>query len=284
MLAHLQGKWQDDAEKMSIEEKKKHRDMLMGVLRMVNTMRNDLKKSMDDSGHEGMVLQMRGHFPFGQNGSVLVPTKDEVQAAFYVGVCSRDPIGVKQADVESVFTEENFNHIQAGPSSPNYLLREINMYVKFASVEQASLLLGGYKQVSIRSNENGRHCCRIELITPSRDAKTRATYRTIGSLIHRLKEVDNQLKALGAVAGNGGTPRLSKNLLQSDEFDAQVNECIKKDAKESLHGFLCTKTRVDKRKRQAAMDPLVDERINILLKLTKYDPDEVPFTFEREFK
>ena len=55
-------------------------------------------------------------------------------------------------------------------------------------------------------------------------------------------------------------------------------------AKQYLHAYLCSKTRVDKRKRQTALDPLIDERIEILKKLAQFDTDEFPFTYEREFK
>ena len=47
---------------------------------------------------------------------------------------------------------------------------------------------------------------------------------------------------------------------------------------------MCTRTRVDKRKRQANLEPLVDERIEILLELAKIDQDKFPFVSEREFK
>jgi hypothetical protein len=54
--------------------------------------------------------------------------------------------------------------------------------------------------------------------------------------------------------------------------------------KQELHAWLCTRTRVDKSKRQAALEPLVDERIDILLKLAMFDPDQYPVVIEREFK
>jgi hypothetical protein len=87
-------------------------------------------------------------------------------------------------------------------------------------------------------------------------------------------------------------------LIQNEDFDNTVDTYLKIDcattfgrrclnpvmAKQDLHAFLCTRTRVDRRARQAALEPLVDERIEILLKLVKYDQDRFPFAIEREFK
>lgn len=278
MLAHLQAKWQGGADKMSTEEKKKHHDTLMGVLQMVNTMQNDLKKSMDDSGHEGMVLQMRG-----KSGYAFIPSADEIQAAF-VARNQRVVFGA-EVNVKLVSVEENFNYVKAGLKSPNYLLKEKEIYVKFESAEQASrvLRIGDYLHVKINANQQAP----FQFFAPRQSTTIRATYRTIGDLIIRLREVDQQLKSLGAIPGRGGVPELSGMLVQNDEFDRGVAGYTK-DArgydKATLHNFLCTRVRVDKRKRQSSLDQLVDERIDILLKLTKYDPDEFPFTFEREFK
>ena len=54
--------------------------------------------------------------------------------------------------------------------------------------------------------------------------------------------------------------------------------------KQDLHAFLCSRVRVDRVKRQKTLDPLVDERIEILKKLSRINPDDYPFEFEREFK
>ena len=284
LLAHLQAKWQDGTDKMSIEEKKKHRDMLMNVLQMVGIMEDsdDLKKSVCDSGDDGMVLQMRCQSGF--VNFVFSPSSEEIQAAFAARNQKNVYDALVQANVKHVSIEENFNFLKSGPKSPNYLLKEKEVYVRFESVEQAShvLRIGEYLHVKINANQKAP----FQFFAPKHSTTTRATYRTIGNLILRLKEVDQQLKALGAIPGRGGVPELSEMLVQINEFDgfvARANAAHGYD-KATLHSFLCTRTRVDKRKRQAALDPLVDERIDILLKLTKYDPDDVPFTFEREFK
>ena len=285
ILEHIHGKYKDGADKMSLEEKKKHCDMLQNVLRMVGSMENELRKSVDISDQEGMILQMRGNLHRDKKGSVIVPDKDQVQAAFVIGGTKKSPAYVQQASVDSVFFEKNFNHIMEGPASPNFLLQNVDVFIKFASAKDAAtvLELEGCRAIN-SARADGVMCAQMyKFVTPP-SFVARATYRNIGHLITRLKEVDDQLKTLGAVAGSSGTPRLSKHLLSVEDFDAQVNEYTLRNNKEFLHEFLTTKTRVDKRKRQTALEPLVDERIEILMQLSKIDQDKFPFTFEREFK
>jgi hypothetical protein len=280
MLTKLQAKYKNGGDKLPLEEKKKHHELLQNVLKMVGQIETDLKKSMDTSDHEGMVLQFRGHFPRDTKGSLIIPSKDKVQLAFVTTSAGRYNYSqvLRQADVESVFKEHNFHHIQEGPKSPNFLLRDTDVFVKFASVEQASFVLGMSGSRTVDFGALGGYG--FQFVLPSKNSKTRAAYSKIGTLITRLKEVDGQLKALGAVPGRGGVPELSDMLVQKEEFDVAVTAYDKV----TLHSFLCTRTRVDKRKRQTALEPLVDERIEILMQLAKIDQEQFPFTFEREFK
>ena len=280
ILELVQAKYRDGADKMSLEEKKKHCDMLQNVLKMVGSMEKDLKQSVDTSDHEGMVLQMRGGFPRDGKGLILIPSKEEVQRAFVTSGGGRNPQVVSLADVESVFHERNFHHIQYGPTSPNYLLEEIDVFVKFASVDQATVVLGMNGGRGINLQNGSGHS--VQFTIPSKDTTTRTAFRTAGDLILRLNKVDKQLKTLGAVPGRGGIPELSAMLVQSEDFDIAVTS--HGFDKATLHSFLCTRTRVDKRKRQAALEPLVDQRIEILMELVKIDQDKYPFVCEREFK
>ena len=279
ILELVQAKYRDGADKMSLEEKKKHCDMLQNVLKMVGSMEKDLKQSVDTSDHEGMVLQMRGGFPRDGKGLILIPSKEEVQRAFVTSGGGRNPQVVSLADVESVFHERNFHHIQYGPTSPNYLLEEIDVFVKFASVDQATVVLGvgGNKAFQIQNMGFG-----VQFVIPSKDTTTRTAFRTAGDLILRLNKVDKQLKTLGAVPGRGGVPELSEMLVQLEDFDAAVTS--RGYDKATIHAYLCTRIRVDRRKRQAALEPLVNERIEILMELAKIDQDKYPFVCEREFK
>jgi hypothetical protein len=180
-----------------------------------------------------------------------------------------------------------------GPTSSNYLLQEPSVFVKFGTSQQAKTVENEikYKTVYFSFAQAGIN---YHFTVPKQNSTDRAAYRTIGDLIKGLKKVDSKLKALGAVPGRGGLPELSDKLIQKDDFDTYINSLRAADTQrvrwdplmkqQELHGWLCTRTRVDKSKRQAALEPLVDERIDILLKLAMFDPDQYPVVIEREFK
>ena len=101
---------------------------------------------------------------------------------------------------------------------------------------------------------------------------------------------------LDAIPGRGGLPILPDQMVQTEQFDETVKAYednindVKgrlnpapggpEMAKQDLHAYLCSRTRIDKRKRQTALDPLIDERIEILKKLAQFDTDEFTFTYE----
>jgi hypothetical protein len=139
----------------------------------------------------------------------------------------------------------------------------------------------------------------FQFSTPSQKQSTRVIYRSIGVQLKRMKVIDDRLKDIGAVPGRGGIPVLRADLVDSEEFDETVTTLLENmreqeqplsvrrssdlTGKEELHGYLVSKIKVDKKKRQMELDGLVRERIEILLKLSSFDPDEIPFSFDREF-
>jgi hypothetical protein len=288
MLEHLQTKYRDGIDKISPEEKRHHHDMLKNIVEMVGVMRKDVEKSLDAANHGKMVLKISGSFPVDFTGSICVPQADELNVAFNATLRRNSVIeNPPQVLVESITVEENFNHILDGPESPNYLLKEQEVYVKLESMEQADYVRGlssHLRSVMVKLPSDPRRSICLLLSDPSKDTHTRAAYREIGTLITRLKQVDAQLTALGAVPGRGGLPELSDKLIPVEVFDDTVKRLQETPGqKYNLHGFLCTRIRVDKRKRQETLEPLIDERINVLLRLSQFDPDEFPFVVEREF-
>ena len=285
ILEQVQAKYRDGADQMSQEERKKHCDLLQHILRMVGSMEKELRQTVHNPGKRSMVLQIK-NLPGDGKGSVVIPKKEEIERIFVDDKFSpRNLEAVSKIEVESVFLEWNFPHILSGPKSPNFTTKNAEVFVKFGSVEQAVYvqILGenkGMMTITVK-REGCNHSFGIRFV-PCPDATVRATYRNIGDLILRLKEVDRQLKALGAVPGRGGIPELSEMLVQPEDFEAAVTASGFNKA--TLHNYLCTRTRVDKRKRQAALDPLVDERIEILMALSQIDQDKFPFACEREFK
>lgn len=296
MLSKVKACYHDNFALLPAEEKKKLLEMLGLVADGVKAIQKDAMQSTGAAENEGTILKMCGQFPMDATGSIIVPTKEDLTVALNQcmvrGGNRRVDTPPLAVTVQSVRTENNFRFLLAGPTSPNYLFIEREVYVQLESSEQANfireLCLDGCSvMLSLGVNSRGGELRGFfQFLTPSQDTVTRAGLRDIGALISDLKRVDDGLRKLGAVPGIGGLPKLSDALVQKEEFDELVKRYQEGDEMKlaRLHSYLCTRIRVDKRKRRAALEPLVKERLEILMKLSQFDPDEFPVVIEREFK
>lgn len=324
-LTELQVRYRDNFDSISIEEKKEHRAFLKEVIDIAKAIEKDTSKSMDQNDVDSTVFRMVGHFPVDAAGLPMIPTKEDVEVGINQ-VLNQNLLGRRHVlspethpsvSIESVVREDNFHHILEGPSSQNYLTNEMEVYVKLGNSDQYNYLLQQISQgrgsfsIPCWTVSRQRVMYNFNFSSPRRDTRTRAAYREIGTLITRLRQVDAQLRTIGAVPGRGGIPVLSDKLIQKEDFDVYVESFVDRikakpragamgantakpssdmsnvnttNDKETLHSWLCTRTRVDRRKHQETLEPLVDERIDILLKLSQIDPDEFPFVVERDFK
>jgi hypothetical protein len=263
--------WHNESERMTPAEKHQHINKLKGLLQ-------ELHSHPSSTAPEGAVLKIRGQLPHG-----TFPTTEELNAAFALRRTRETLPDTVHVEVQHVFLEDNFNFLRLEAKSHNHLLKVREAFAVFGSEEQAEyvLSLGQPVAATVETKQCSVQC----LLLFERPAKksTRETYSTIGTLLQRLRTTDAKLRALGAVPFEG-TPFLPTALTQTEDFDKQANECIMRDDRLGLHHLLVSKVRVDRAKRQAALDKLLDERIYILLQLCSYDQEEVPFEFEREFQ
>ena len=284
-LAYLKSKLVSSNESQTAEERQKHLDMLRDVMNAMGSMEKDLKRAVDESNPDACILRVVGSFPRAADGGFVYPHRNDIQEKLnrvfreYI----RHEISI---EVQAKFVEINFNYIQHYPAS-GFLQQQEELYVKVGSPEQMESIL--------KFSDRVRHVG-FELSRPTQKSATREAYRTIGNLLLRLITVDQKCKELGAIPMHG-TPILPENMVQTEQFDETVKALadnitemqskLQRDTgplKQTLHTYLCRNIRVDKRKRQAALDSLLDERIEILKKLSRFNPDDYPFTYEREFK
>lgn len=226
---------------------------------------------------ESATLKLSGQLPRNKSGGSIFPTTKELNDAF-ASRSAQHPIEIR---VESIQMEENYNFIHLDPSSNNHLLKLREAYVTFGSPIQAEYVRSLGQPISIRI-EHSTAMCTLHFERPIRSRAVRATYEAIGDLIQRLRRVDSNLRALGAVPLLG-MPVLPDHYMQKEQFDDHANKCILKEDRQGLHSLLVYKVRIDREKRQEGLDALVEERIDVLLRLSGYDPDEFPFALERKF-
>jgi hypothetical protein len=119
-------------------------------------------------------------------------------------------------------------------------------------------------------------------VDPPLDLRARAMYREIGQRVSALKEVDAQLRQLGAVPDLNGVPVLPDVFVQDVEFD----ECVAKLSGAStreLTKYLCTMVKVDRRGLAEKLQPLAARRLELLIELCRINQTEFPFSFVRGF-
>lgn len=197
------------------------------------------------------------------------PSLEEMQSAFS-----------HYAGVKKVFTEQVF-HVQR-------MRFEIEHFVQLETAEQATFAVSLAQPLP---NPRGRGFLGYSFSTPTQDTTTRAIYRSIGTRIEMLKEVDEKMVELGAIVALDGYAVLSTVFMSKEKFDAQVQvlqsrlEADPQDtaAKYSLHSLLVRHIGVDLQQRQATLEALMDRRIALLLELHAFDRDTYPFTVDLDF-
>ncbi len=146
----LQVKYRDNMKKLSINEKKRHLEFLRNAVEVIKQIINEVSqkledeagKSLDANDEDKAVLKMSGNFFVNASG-LIKPEKEILNTALNSASTRRwDKEDSIIVSVESIVVEENFHHILEGPNSPNYLMKEHEVYVRLQSTEQAAFVLG----------------------------------------------------------------------------------------------------------------------------------------------
>ena len=181
-----------------------------------------------------------------------------------------------------MLTEINFRDLR-DCESPNHLLEIEEYFFSVSSTDQAALVLGLKNGLNITISKDGRTVQRYANFTsPPLDLQTRAVYRRIGQRVSALKQVDAQLRQLGAVPGNNGVPMLPDEFVQDEEFNSCIGQLAGASVGE-LTKYLCTMVKVDRRGLMEKLQPLVARRLDLLIELCRINQTEFPFSFVRGF-
>jgi hypothetical protein len=113
----------------------------------------------------------------------------------------------------------------------------------------------------------------------------RATYRMIGGLVSRLRQIEAELKKMGAIREYNSRPTPAKNCLDRSLFAKRVPEWKRARAAGTMldhHAFAPLKhyKMVDMQKLQSCMDALYNEECDVLIRLREYQLDGIDFEFQ----
>jgi hypothetical protein len=128
----------------------------------------------------------------------------------------------------------------------------------------------------------------MRFIKPSQDSATRATFRKIGALVDRLKEIDKEYEAIGAVREGPGMPVMRGGFLDYSYF-LDPNCLITWEGilasggvlDRNAYGALCMNP-VNTAERMNRIRALYREECYILVDICKFRAvDRIEFYFDR---
>ncbi len=113
----------------------------------------------------------------------------------------------------------------------------------------------------------------------------RATYRTIGGLVQRLRDIEAELKQMEVVREYNSRPTIAKNCLDRSLFAERVPEWKRARAAGTMldhNAFVPLRhyKMVDMQKLQSRMDALYNEECDVLIRLREYQLDGINFEFQ----
>jgi len=162
---------------------------------------------------------------------------------------------------------------------------ESQTFVTFNHVRDACHVLGMKEFHLVIKGNGGMQNFSVKFVKPAQNSATRALFRKIGGLVDRIKEIEKELKELGAVR-DCGVPKPNPNIFLDKSFFEQGLLAWKRAraAGQSLdhHSYAPLKYRkpVDMAKLQARMKTLYDEECDALIELREYQVKGVVFDFE----
>ena len=130
-------------------------------------------------------------------------------------------------------------------------------------------------------NPENMHC--LFQAVPARTGVMRATYRTIGGLLQRLREIEAELKQMGAVREYNSRPTPAKNCVDRSFFAELVPKSKRARAAGIMldHHAFAPLNMVGMQKLQSRIDALYNEDCDVLIHhLCEFQLDGIEFEFQ----
>jgi hypothetical protein len=176
--------------------------------------------------------------------------------------------------IEKIFDEDTF---VAGPGNKLHPIKE--WFIVFTTVRSTEFVLG-LEKIDIRG------CGQTMFLSkPRKNPAKRAVYQTIGTLVARIEEINEELKNLGATrVDHVGKPTPANNYVDRSHYIeglAQWKRARQTGTMLDHHAYAVLKHYkiVDKQKLQSRMDALYNEECDTLIKLREFQLSGYEFDF-----
>jgi hypothetical protein len=277
-LHDIQAQIEDEARaynEMPQEGKRKCLDTLEETMRKIKKDLTVAEHYMPDTNEVQIILKSG-------KSKIADFTKEEIMAEFHAenhrnrGTSCIIPI----PSILTVTLEDNFQ-----PDANGYF-RPIRMcFVRFSCEEEVRMVLG-FEVMHIshgitNSVSVGHH---IQFIQPLQIPEVRKMFRNIGNLLTRLDTINQELKNIGAIRGQG-IPKLGPEFCDRQTYREYLERLkAQRTTGASLdhHSYapLASMRPVDTTSLNASIKALYDEECDILIQLREFQLSGVEFEFE----
>jgi hypothetical protein len=242
---------------------------------------SNIKKDLVDKKEtdpESSVLQV-----IGLNGHGRVATADDFTASFkHMAERTRDPERRYIPSVVSLVMEKNYELDKDWKLMP-----ATEWFIKFKSGNNARYAYGMKDfHLSVKTS-SGSTGFSVKCVKPTQDLATRETYREIGMLVDRIKEIEKEVQSIGGVRENGCGPYklsdkyIDKSYFLQDDFVPKYKRTRAAGHMLEYHPYVLLKCKrpVDSAKLIAQMKELYNEECDALIKLREFQINGVEFEF-----
>jgi hypothetical protein len=268
---------------LSPDSRQESREYVEKTLKAVQKIQKDLEEA-DRADPDARIVQV-----IGMNGKVATVEdfqrsfKDSADQATHLN--QRNPqlnFPVYSPYLKSYGVEKNYkldSNLKLQPAVNEWFLE-----FSKAGDAQHALTLKGFQ---LRVKDPG--CIfSVNFVKPAKDFATRATFRKIGALVDRLKEIDEEYKAIGAVRQSAGMPVMCGGFL---DFGYLLDSnCLSKWEEVLASGGVLDHNAygalrmvpVDMNRRLQTIKTLYNEECRILIDICKFRAvDRIEFYYDR---
>jgi hypothetical protein len=281
--------------------KKKYMDDLEYTIQTLQKIRENLEDTGDQSldvKKKNLVQIVFGKCNANKNNALPTFTKQDVITSFqehfastltttttsFLGHVAFNTAASSSVPIVIITSIEFQDNYTLDPKTKQ--LQPLRMcFIKFFTEEDASFALGLTDMILNVKQGESSSSYPIQFIQPAQTSATHKTFRHIGNLLNRLREIHDEFNNIGAERRMGGIPKLKPEFLDKALYLTSLSAykfalAAGSSLDTNAYGILISRTPVDTEALQLILKPLYDEECDILIQLREHQINGVDFDFD----